>query len=63
MFEEKTEIDKIEIVNFNVIQVRRVNTVLKNGEPIASNFVRTSYSFGQDLSGEDDRIKGIAQVI
>lgn len=64
MFEEKLTIDKIEILDFNFIQVRKKQSVLKNGVEIASSFVRVSYTKNDVVpADEDPRLLAIAKVI
>lgn len=63
MFEEIKEIDRIEIVNFDIIQVRRINKVYKNGIQIAASYSRISYMKDQSMIGEDPRIISIAKAI
>ena len=60
MLEEKKEIDKIEIINLKVIQVREANIIEKDGVEIARTFHRYTLSPGDDLTDQPDKIKDLA---
>ena len=60
---EKTIIDKIEIINFVHIQVREANIIEKDGIPVAKSFHRHVLHPGDDISQEDEKIKGIAALL
>ena len=60
--EERSVVDKIEVLLNGAIQVRRRDQVLKDGVEIASTFHRHVLYPGNDLSNEDPRVVGIASV-
>ena len=59
--EQKT-IDRIEVVERGIVQVREVNRVLKDGAEIARNFHRWTLTPGQDVSDQADNVKAICQA-
>lgn len=61
--ETSVVIDKIEVVESNLIQVRQATVVTKNGSEIARSFERWVLSPGDDLNGQDERVKMIANVV
>ena len=63
MFEEKKIIDRIEIINFEVIQVRKINKIYKDGNEIAVSHERTSYMRDQSMYGENPVVLNIAKAI
>ena len=63
MLTEKTIIDKIEIINSMHIQVREANIIEKDGIVIAKMFHRYALEPGDDVSEEDEKIKGIAALL
>jgi hypothetical protein len=64
MLEKQTLIDKIEILEDGVIQIREVTRILENGKVIASkNTNRRIIEPDQDISKEDQTIKDIASVV
>lgn len=63
MLTEKTIIDKIEIIDSKHIQVREANIIEKDGAPVAKTFNRYVLHPGDDVSQEDEKIKGIAALL
>jgi len=59
---ETKVIDKIEVVESGVVQVREVNRVMKDGAEIARNFHRWCLTPGQDVSDQADNVKAICQA-
>lgn len=57
MLTEETVIDKIEILENGVVQVRTATRVLRDGVEIASTFHRESFCPGQDVSKQDKKIQ------
>jgi urease accessory protein UreE len=60
--EEKSVVDKIEVLLQGQIQVRRRDQVLKDGTEIAATYHRHVLSPGDDLSNEDPRVVAIAEA-
>jgi len=60
--QEKSVVDKIEVLLNGSIQVRTRNQILKDGVEVASTFNRHTITPGDDLSNEDDRVAAIATV-
>jgi urease accessory protein UreE len=60
--EEKSVVDKIEVLLAGQIQVRRRDQVLKDGTEIAATYHRHVLSPGDDLSNEDPRVVAIAEA-
>jgi hypothetical protein len=58
--EEKSVVDKIEVLLDGHIQVRRRDQVLKDGVEIAATFHRHVVAPGDDTSAEDPRVAAIA---
>ena len=57
-------IDKIEIVQGDVIQVRRATYIVEDGHRIAGpEYHRVAYSPGSDVSHEDPKIQAIAKAL
>jgi hypothetical protein len=57
-----TIIDKIEVVEDGVVQVRQATRILEDGNVISQSFHRWTIVPGQDYSNQDDRVKAICQV-
>ena len=63
--EKQTVDDKIEIVDqgdWKVIQVRTATTVTENGAALSRNFHRHVVSPNDDVSGESDEVKKLAEI-
>ena len=61
---EKVQIvDRIEVLETGVVQVRTKTAIMEDGKQISSVFHRHVVAPGADYSGEDDRVKAIAKSI
>ena len=58
--EEKSVVDKIEVLLNGSIQVRRRAQILKDGVEVAATYHRHVLSPGDDTSAEDSRVAAIA---
>jgi len=61
-FTEHKEIDKIEVTAMNTIQVRECNILYKDGEELTRSFSRYVLNPGDNLDGQPERVKAIAEV-
>jgi hypothetical protein len=60
---EKQSIDKIELTEVNIIQVRTATSIIKDGVEIAKTYHRHSLNPGDDVSNEDAKVQAIANAI
>lgn len=60
--EEKSVVDKIEVLLQGQIQVRRRDQILKDGVEVAATYHRHVLSPGDDLTNEDPRVVAIAEA-
>ena len=58
--EEKSVVDKIEVLLNGCIQVRRRDQILKDGVEVAATYHRHVIAPGDDTSAEDPRVAAIA---
>lgn len=57
---EKTQIvDRIEVVESGIVQVRTKTTIIENGTEISCTFHRHVVAPGDDYTGEDSRVQAI----
>jgi hypothetical protein len=57
---EKIEVvDRIEVVESGVVQVRTKTAIMENGKQISGSYHRHTVAPGDDYSGEDARVKAI----
>ena len=57
---KETVVDKIEVLESNAIQVRKVTRVLEDGEVLYSSYHRHVLSPGDDISNEDPKVVAVA---
>jgi hypothetical protein len=55
-------IDKIEIVENGMIQVRQVTKIIEDGNELSKSFHRWTIAPGQDYSDQPDNVKAICAV-
>jgi len=60
---EKNIIDKIEVLENGIIQVRQATIVERDGVEIAKNYHRWTLTPGQDLTGQEQRVIDIATAV
>lgn len=57
---EKVEVvDRIEVVESGVVQVRTKTAIMENGKQISGSYHRHVVAPGDDYSGEDARVQAI----
>ena len=59
---EKVEIDRIEVVNQWIIQVRRNTTIERDGEFVSNSFHRWVLTPDMDISDQEQKVKDIANA-
>jgi hypothetical protein len=59
---EKVEIDRIEVTENGIVQVREATRIMKDGEQVAQTYHRWSFTPGQDVSDQPDNVKAICQA-
>jgi len=59
---EKTEIDRIEVVALGQIQVRQSTIIEKDGEQVARTFHRWVLTPDMDISGQEQKVQDICNV-
>ena len=58
--EEKSVVDKVEVLLNGSIQVRRRDQILRDGVEVAATYHRHVVNPGDDVSNEDPRVAAIA---
>ena len=59
MLEKVTVVDRIEVVESGVVQVRTATRIMEDGKQISGQFHRHVVVPGADVSGEDARVQAI----
>lgn len=60
--DKQISIDKIEVVENGIIQVRQVTRILEDGVELSASFHRWTLSPGQDISDQEPRVQAIANA-
>jgi len=60
--EKQVVVDKIEVVEVGVVQVRTATRIVEDGKVISTSFHRHVVVPGQDYSNEDARVQAICQA-
>jgi hypothetical protein len=55
-------IDKIEIIENGVVQIRQATKILEDGNELSKSYHRWSIAPGQDYSDQPDNVKAICTV-
>ncbi len=59
---ERTEIDRVEVVNSWVIQVRQATIIERDGEFVSRTFHRWVLTPDMDISDQEQKVKDIANA-
>ena len=62
VLDKQLVIDKIEVVENGVIQVRQVTRIIEDGNELSSSFHRWTLTPGQDVSDQEARVQAIANA-
>ena len=61
--EKQVVIDRIEIVEKDIIQVRRVTRILEDNTVISEAYDRWVLNPGQDVSDQDPKVQAVANAV
>ena len=59
---ERTEIDRIEVVDMGIIQVRQCTTIERDGQFVSNSFHRWVLKPDQDISGQEKKVQDICNA-
>ena len=60
--EKQVVVDKIEVVEVGVVQVRTATRIVEDGKVISQSYHRHTIAPGQDYSGEDAKVRAICSA-
>ena len=63
MLEKQTVVDKIEVIEVGVVQVRTATRIVEDGTVISQSYHRHCVSPGQDYSNEDAKVVAICAAV
>jgi len=61
--EKQVVVDKIEVIEVGVVQVRTATRIVEDGNVISQSYHRHTVAPGQDYSNEDARVQAICAAI
>lgn len=60
--DKQTKIDRIEVVENGIVQVRQATVISENGDQIARTFHRWTIAPGEDYSNQEQQVQDICKV-
>lgn len=60
---EQTLIDRIEVLESGIVQVRQATRVMRDGEQIAQTYERWVLSPGDDVSGQPENVRRVCGAV
>lgn len=63
MIEKQISIDRIEVLENNIVQVRQAIRLIENGVELSKTYHRWMITPGQDYSDQDVRVKAICTAV
>lgn len=60
--EKQISIDKIEVVENGIIQVRQITRIVEDGNELSASYHRWTLTPGQDVSDQEPRVQAIANA-
>jgi hypothetical protein len=58
-----TTIDKIEVLEFGSVQIRKAEVITKDGVEIARNFHRSVVNPGDNITTQDPKVQAICNAV
>jgi hypothetical protein len=59
---KQTVIDKIEVTENGVVQVRQATRIMEDGQQLSQSYHRWTIAPGQDYSDQDSKVRAICEV-
>lgn len=56
-------IDKIEVVENGIIQIRQATKILEDGNQLSQSYHRWSLVPGQDISDQEDKVQAVCNAV
>jgi len=63
MLEKQITIDKIEVVENDIVQVRQATTILEDGKELSKSYHRWTLSKGDDISEQDVKVQAVCNAV
>ena len=56
-------IDKVEVVENGIVQVRQVTRIMEDGNQLSSSYHRWSLTPGQDVSDQESKVQAVCNAV
>jgi len=63
MLEKQITIDKIEVVENDVIQVRQATSIIEDGKELSKSYHRWVLVKGDDISEQDAKVQAVCNAV
>jgi hypothetical protein len=63
MLEKQITIDKIEVVENDIVQVRQATSILEDGKELSKSYHRWTLNKGDDISGQDAKVQAVCNAV
>jgi hypothetical protein len=63
MLEKQITIDKIEVVENDIVQVRQATSILEDGKELSKTYHRWSFQKGDDISEQDAKVQAVCNAV
>jgi len=63
MLEKKVIIDKIEVVENDIVQVRQATTILEDGKELSKSYHRWTLNKGDDIFEQDPKVQAVCNAV
>jgi hypothetical protein len=60
---KEIEIDKIEVVEKCIVQVRQTTKILEDGNQLSQSYHRWTLVPGQDISDQEDKVQAVCNAV
>ena len=61
--EKQVSIDKIEVVENGIVQVRQVTRIIEDEKELSSSYHRWTFSPGQDVSDQESKVQAVCNAV
>jgi hypothetical protein len=63
MLEKQIAIDKIEVVENDIVQVRQATTILEDDKELSKTYHRWTLNKGDDISEQDAKVQAVCNAV
>ena len=60
---KEVSIDKVEVVENGIVQVRQVTRIMEDGNQLSSSYHRWTLTPGQDVSDQESKVQAVCNAV